>query len=274
LLFFPRESRPPAREPHQHKMLLRQAGGAAVRLAAARLPPLLLVPRRSTQARRGAFDADASRAVAVACRAAPSRGLAATSASAAAAAASVITTADRVAIIDLIHRFDDCLNRGRHEDVGAFFVSGGGGGDKKSSSSSNNNNGPPLPVVRVLQPGASSPVAHEGLPAIVAFFRACAPMARGNRHLILNSIVVEEQEKEKEKSERDGQGEGAAAAATARVRSARLLVSATNPPVLRASGVIEDIVVRVKEEGPSSLSAPEWRLLSRDLIMDPPAAAA
>lgn len=104
-------------------------------------------------------------------------------------------------------------------------------------------------------PGASSLVAHEGVPAIVAFFTKCAPMARGNRHLLLNSVVEEEEDK-------GGQGQGGGRAA---VRSSRLLVSATNPPALRASGVIEDVVVRA----PSG----EWRFLSRDLLMDPPAAA-
>jgi len=248
-------------------MILRHASGGAARCLAAAssarppaLPRLLL----RLQARHGGDgDGDATSRAVAAVAAGPT------------ASAGALSPADRHALIDLIHRFDDCLNRGRHDDLGAFFVGGGGGGvggeEEEASTSS-----PLVATLRVRQPGAASFGVHaRGVPAVVAYFRACAPAARGHRHLVLNSVV---EEGVGQRHDETGQGEegragaassaatGAAAVGRARVRSARLLVTATTPPELRASGVIEDVMVRAP--------GGEWRLLSRDLIMDPPAAAA
>jgi hypothetical protein len=161
----------------------------------------------------------------------------------------LLTPADHQAIVQLLHRFDDYLNRGKHAELGGFFVDGSSSG----GSTGNGNARPLVPIVRILPPGAPSPIVQEGLPAILAWFTKCAPMAQGNRHLLLNSIV--------EPGGGEEGGAGSNSPARAIVRSSRLLVSATTPPALRASGVVEDVLVRV---------GLEWRLLSRDLLMDPP----
>jgi hypothetical protein len=197
-------------------------------------------------------------AAAIACRS--------SSTSAATSATAALSAADHQAIIQLIHRFDDHLNRGLHGDLGAFFVGSGGGGAGSSGSGNNGGGGGGgsapttlVPIVRILPPGAPAPIVQEGLPAILCWFSKCAPMAQGNRHLLLNSIV-------EPMVLPTGAGGDLPPLRAATVRSSRLLVSATTPPALRASGVVEDVIVRVG----GAEASPEWRLLSRDLLMDPP----
>jgi hypothetical protein len=242
-------------------LLVRRAGArlaassSSSSSAAAALPRLLLQRRQQEPQLSPSLPSRAvaaSRALGVARYASPSpRGLASSTATATAK----LSPADHHAVIQLIHRFDDYLNRGRHEELGVFFV------EEESGNGSGSGTNGQVAVVRVLPPGAPKPVTHTGVPAIVAHFRACAPLARGNRHLLLNSIV----EELPPQSSSSGGGEGEQAPRVG-VRSARLLVSATNPPALRASGVVEDVLVKT--------AAGEWRILSRDLLMDPPPAAA
>lgn len=262
-------------------MLLRQAARAAARMAAARGPSLalplqLLQRRRQEQQQLHLLPPSPpplpSRALAAASRAVAARA----SSSSAAATPARLSPSDHHAVIQLIHTFDDYLNSGRHDEIGVFFVGGGGGsggnggsgsgnGSSGNGGSSNSGRNDEQAVVRVLQPGAASPVTHAGVPAIVAFFRACAPMARGNRHLVLNSLVEALPPSPSSSRPRAG------------VRSARLLVSATNPPALRASGVVMDVLVRTSGGGGGDGDGDgdgEWRILSRDLLMDPPAPAA
>lgn len=98
---------------------------------------------------------------------------------------------------------------------------------------------------------ASSAILHtpkgdvNGPDAIVDFFKSVAPMAKGNRHLTLDIVIT-------------GEGMGKATA-----KSYRLLVKASAPTMLVASGTIEDHVVK-ENDG-------MWRFASRKFIMDAPA---
>jgi hypothetical protein len=99
----------------------------------------------------------------------------------------------------------------------------------------------------------------KGAANVAAHFVSFAPMARGNRHLTLNTIL------------HDGAGahaaaNGAPAPRTARASSYRLLHRASSPPVLLASGTIEDELAWCEEER-------RWRFSRREFVMDPPAAA-
>lgn len=121
-------------------------------------------------------------------------------------------------------RFDAAINSGQQHALGQFFAD-----DAEVHH--------PRGVV-------------AGADALLDYFRACEPLARGNRHLTCN-VVVEPSP--------DG------AAGRARAFAYRLLHRAANPPVLLASGTIEDELVKSAKDG-------RWRFVRRRFVMDPPAA--
>jgi hypothetical protein len=92
----------------------------------------------------------------------------------------------------------------------------------------------------------------SGVEELTAYFKACEPLARGNRHLTCNVVI--------EAVAPGGNGEPTAARAFAY----RLLHRATNPPALLASGTIEDELVKSTADG-------RWRFAWRRFMMDPPA---
>jgi hypothetical protein len=83
-----------------------------------------------------------------------------------------------------------------------------------------------------------------GVGPIVEYFHSCRPLAAGNRHLTCNILV-----------ESDG-------VRSAKVVAYRLLHKCCSPPVLLATGTIEDQLVSINGE---------WRFSSRTFLMDPPA---
>ncbi|GBF93739.1 hypothetical protein Rsub_06071 [Raphidocelis subcapitata] len=138
----------------------------------------------------------------------------------------VLSVEDRLDIMELCNRFDAAINNGQQQALGQFFAD-----DAEVHH--------PKGVV-------------AGVDALLSYFRACEPLARGNRHLTCN-IVVEPAP--------DG------AAGRARASAYRLLHRAANPPALLASGTIEDELVKSAKDG-------RWRFARRRFVMDPPAAGA
>lgn len=84
----------------------------------------------------------------------------------------------------------------------------------------------------------------KGVGPILDYFHTCKPLATGNRHLTCDILV-----------EADG-------VRTAKATAYRLLHKCCSPPVLLASGTIEDKLVSVNGE---------WRFSQRVFNMDPPA---
>lgn len=84
----------------------------------------------------------------------------------------------------------------------------------------------------------------KGVAPILDYFQSCKPLAAGNRHLTCNILV-----------QPDG-------VRSAKVSAYRLLHKCCCPPVLLASGTIEDKLLSI--EG-------EWRFSQRVFKMDPPA---
>jgi hypothetical protein len=84
----------------------------------------------------------------------------------------------------------------------------------------------------------------KGVGPILDYFHTCKPLAAGNRHLTCDILV-----------EADG-------VRTATATAYRLLHKCCCPPVLLASGTIEDKLVSVNGE---------WRFSQRVFNMDPPA---
>lgn len=133
-----------------------------------------------------------------------------------------LSAEDRFAIMDLCHRFDHAINAGHQATMGQFFT-------------------------------ADAEVHHpkgvvKGVDGLVAYFKACEPLARGSRHLTCN-VVIE--------AAADGGRE-------ARALAYRLLHRAASPPTLLASGTIEDELVKSADG--------RWRFAKREFRMDPPAA--
>jgi hypothetical protein len=95
----------------------------------------------------------------------------------------------------------------------------------------------------------------SGVEELTAYFKACEPLARGNRHLTCNVVI-----------EAASPASGGAPAA-ARAFAYRILHRAASPPALLASGTIEDELVKSREDG-------RWRFVWRRFMMDPSAAAA
>lgn len=79
-----------------------------------------------------------------------------------------------------------------------------------------------------------------GVQPIVDFFVTLRPTAAGNRHLTCNILV-----------EADG-------VRAAKVTAYRILHKAANPPVLLATGILEDRLVNVNGE---------WKFRERNFIM-------
>jgi hypothetical protein len=97
----------------------------------------------------------------------------------------------------------------------------------------------------LLPPQVHTPKASvKGSSNLAAYFKSTEPLARGNRHLTTNVLV-------------DAHPQGA------RTSSYRVLHKACTPPVLLATGTIEDVV---------SKKGGSWRFVSRRFLMDPPAA--
>lgn len=142
---------------------------------------------------------------------------------------------DRLAITDLVNRFDHTINMQQQHTLGELFVSD----------------------AEVHHPGGTAKGASE----VVDFFLACAPLSRGNRHLTVNTIL----DATAPPAAANGNGK-VPAPRTARATSYRLLHRASNPPLLLASGTILDDLVWCEEDQ-------RWRFVCRRFIMDPPAAA-
>lgn len=137
-----------------------------------------------------------------------------------------ITPEDHLAIIDLLYWFDKTLNDGNQHKLGQLFTG----------------------EAEVHHPKGKV----KGVDQLVEYFKSCAPLARGNRHLTLHPMVE------------PVPGAGGHAAY---INSYRLLHRAAMPPVLLATGTIEDEVVKSKVDG-------RWRFLNRRFVMDPPSASA
>lgn len=129
-----------------------------------------------------------------------------------------LSSEDKVAITELCYKFDHAINK---HDLAAAVELFSPEGEVHS----------PKGVVK----GASQ---------LLQYFKMVEPLARGNRHVTLNTIVS---------PDKNG---------TAKVASYRLLHKACNPPLIVAAGVIEDIVVFENEQ---------WKFAERRFIMDPPA---
>lgn len=86
--------------------------------------------------------------------------------------------------------------------------------------------------------------AVKGVGPILEYFHSCKPLANGNRHLTCDVLV-----------EADG-------LRSAKATAYRLLHKCCSPPVLLASGTIEDKLVSINGE---------WRFSQRVFQMDPPA---
>jgi hypothetical protein len=121
-----------------------------------------------------------------------------------------LSVGDRLAILELCHRFDHAINGGHQAKLGAFFVDAG--------------------AVHMPKGSANGPAA------IVALFQGFAPMAASNRHVTLSTVV--------EPAPLPAAERAAGATAAAVATSYRLLHSAAAPPALLASGVIHDELLR------------------------------
>lgn len=88
-------------------------------------------------------------------------------------------------------------------------------------------------------------ISVKGVPNVVQYLKSVEHMAKGNRHLTANIMIEADLEQPGE----------------ARVMAYRLLHKACMPPVLLASGGIEDRVVLVDGQ---------WKFASRRFIMDLP----
>lgn len=86
--------------------------------------------------------------------------------------------------------------------------------------------------------------AVQGVGPILEYFHSCKPLAAGNRHLTCDILV-----------EADG-------VRSAKATAYRLLHKCCSPPLLLASGTIEDKLVSINGE---------WRFSQRTFAMDPPA---
>jgi hypothetical protein len=139
--------------------------------------------------------------------------------------AHALSADDRLAILDLVHRFDHAINQLDQAAAGAMFTAQGALHTPKG--------------------------AMQGREAIVAYFKAVEHMAKGNRHLTSNVVI-------------DEVDPAPTASKTARAYSYRLLVKASAPTALVASGTIEDEL---------TLENGHWRFASRKFLMDAPAAA-
>lgn len=84
----------------------------------------------------------------------------------------------------------------------------------------------------------------KGVGPILEYFHSCKPLAAGNRHLTCDILV-----------EADG-------VRSAKATAYRLLHKCCSPPVLLASGTIEDKLTSINGE---------WRFSQRVFNMDPPA---
>uniref|UniRef100_A0A7S0RF83 SnoaL-like domain-containing protein n=1 Tax=Chlamydomonas leiostraca TaxID=1034604 RepID=A0A7S0RF83_9CHLO len=141
--------------------------------------------------------------------------------------ATALTAEDRVNIMELCHRFDRAINQLDQAAAVALF----------------------LPEAKLHTPRG----VVTGAPNILAFFKSVEPMARGNRHLTLNMVI----------DEAPVTVDGAQACAHA--HGYRMLHKAAAPPLLMATGLIEDVLVKTGEG--------QWRFAERKFIMDPPAEA-